>query len=454
MRQTAGSYGSSRISKPVPAHIQEFMMRSLACIGLALVCIISPALSQAPPPQPEREVSGWQGKLDGTWHWKLPDTPNGLHPTQSWHATGSAPNGDIYVGGMDHVTNSALYRLNTQKGTLQLVGDARSASEAAKNWMPGETAQKFHTRPLWHRGKIYVATMDRSDLDDGYLSRRGFHWYAYDPAVNSFTDLSASEPGGSAVPHGNLVTLASDPERNVIYGAGVPTGEIYRYDVASGRTENLGRPSSYKEPYVYTGRVMWVGSNGRLYFTASNSNAPSVHDHIRYYDPVEGFGEEKDWLLKDGQALELGQCLAGGKQCVFSDDRGHVYRFDEAAHSWSYLGQIETGQEGAQIWLFAATADGKTAYVATSTSPKPSELTALYEFDFTTGKTQRLCALADLDPTLDHLHVHTGYNAWDDHGRFYFASFNGHPDRAVIITRIDPARLKAALAGSSGARGH
>jgi hypothetical protein len=83
--------------------------------------------------------------------------------------------------------------------------------------------------------------MDRSTLDDGFLARRGFHWYAYDPASNNFADLSARELGVSAVTHGNVVTLASDPVRNVIYGAGVPTGEIYRYDVARGRTDILGR---------------------------------------------------------------------------------------------------------------------------------------------------------------------------------------------------------------------
>jgi hypothetical protein len=249
------------------------------------------------------ETSGWSGKLDGIWHWTLPDTPNGLHPTHSWHAIGSSPNGDIYVGGMDHATNAALYRLRSRKGILQFVGDARSASEAAHNWMPGETAQKFHTRPLWHRGKIYVATMDRSTIDDEYLTRRGFHWYAYDPALDRFTDLSASEAGGSAVPHSNVVTLASDPERNVIYGAGVPTGEIYRYDVTRNCTEVLGRPCSYDQPYVYTGRVMWVDSRGRLYFTASNSKNPSVYGRVHYYDPQTGLGERKDWLLRDGQAL-------------------------------------------------------------------------------------------------------------------------------------------------------
>jgi hypothetical protein len=280
---------------------------SLLLVYVAVASLGSDGFGQTPSP-PNREAEfGRRSKLDGVWQWTLPGTPNGLRPTQSWHATSSSPDGDIYVAGMDHATNAALYRLEWRVGKLHFVGDARSASEVVRNWLPGETAQKFHTRPLWHRGKIYVATMDRSTLDDAYLTRRGFHWYAYDPAANIFKDLSVSEPGGSAVAHGNIVTLASDPTRNVIYGAGVPTGEIYRYDVALGRTNILGRPASYDQPYVYTGRVMWVDSRGRLYFTASNSKSPSVFGHVHYYDPKTGFGERKDWPLQEGQALEVGQ---------------------------------------------------------------------------------------------------------------------------------------------------
>jgi sugar lactone lactonase YvrE len=292
--------------------------------------------------------------------------------------------------------------------------------------------------------------MDRSTTDDEYLTRRGFHWYAYDPISTNFTDLSASESGGSAVAHGNVVTLASDPVRNVIYGAGVPTGEIYRYDVARGRTDVLGRPSSYDQPYVYTGRVMWVDSRGRLYFTASNSKSPSVYGHVHYYDPETGFGEREDWPLQDAQALEVGQCLAQKRQCIFSDDKGHVYRFDDDGPSWSYLGQIETGQSAtaqppAYFWLFDVTADQSKVYTATSTSPQRSDFTSLYEFDLRTGKTQRLCTFAELDPALRDLHIHTGYDAWDPEGRFYFASFNGQRNQPVVLTRVDPIRLKAAL---------
>jgi hypothetical protein len=41
--------------------------------------------------------------------------------------------------------------------------------------------------------------------------------------------------------------------------------------------------------------------------------------------------------------------------------------------------------------------------------------------------------------------IHTGYDAWDPEGRFYFASFNGQPNQPVVLTRVDPTRLKAAL---------
>ena len=87
------------------------------------------------------------GRIDGAWHWRLPDTPNGLKPLQNWHATGSAPNGDIYVGGMDHVTNSALYRLKAGTNSFVYIGDAKSASVAAGNWKPGENRREVPHAP-------------------------------------------------------------------------------------------------------------------------------------------------------------------------------------------------------------------------------------------------------------------------------------------------------------------
>lgn len=399
------------------------------------------------------EGAGWAGRLDGVWSWRLPDTPDGLKPIQSWHSTGSAPNGDIYVGGMDHATNSALYRLDARTGVLGYVGDARAASEAAHNWRPGETAEKFHTRPLWLDGKVYVATLDRSTLDDAYLSRRGFHWYAYDPAQSRFTDLSATEPGGVGAAHLGLVTLAADPARKVIYGAAIPTAEIFRYDVARARTEALGRPAAYDTPYLYTGRVMWVDGRGRLYFTAGNpqyaAGDPAIYGHIHYYDPAAGgFGDRRDWALVEPRALETGQCVENRAHCFFADDQGHVYRFDDAGPAWTYLGQMEVPKAEIWVWMFQVSADGKTAYYATSSWMPEANPAGLYEFDLATGKSHRLCGLDQLDPALGPLFLHTGYDAWDRDGRFYFTSFTSETDQRVVLTRVDPARLKAALGRS------
>jgi outer membrane protein assembly factor BamB len=423
-------------------------MRFLAIVPPLLAALAATAAGHAPGQSDPASPGGWAGRLDGVWHWTLPDTDNGLRPTQSWHAVGSSPSGDIYVGGMDHATNAALYRLESREGALRVVGDARSASERARNWMPGETAQKFHTRPLWHDGKIYVATMDRSDPSDEYLSRRGFHWYAYDPRGERFVDLSASEPGGTGAPHGGLVALASDPARNVIYGAGVPTGEIYRFDVTLGRTENLGRPRAFGRPYVYANRVMWVDSRGRLYFSAGHplngDYDAALYGHIHSFDPAHGFAERRDWRLEGRRALEVGQCVAGRKRCFFADDQGHVYRFEDDGPSWTSIGKIETGHEGILFWMFQVAPDGTRAYVATSSWRQASNPSALYEFDLRTGDTTRLVSFADLGPELARRNVHTGYDAWDRDGQFYFASFSGTSEERVMVTRIDPERLKAA----------
>lgn len=69
---------------------------------------------------------------------------------------------------------------------------------------------------------------------------------------------------------------------------------------------------------------------------------------------------------------------------------------------------------------------------------------ALFAFDLRTATTKTLCNFADLDPSLRNLNAHTGYDAWDPEGRFYFASFDGGSHAHVIITRLDIRPLEAA----------
>src|SRR5512132_1656590 len=185
------------------------------------------------------EVSAWPGRMDGSWHWQLPDTPNGLKPYVSWHATGSATNGDVYVAGMDHVTNSALYRLRAGAQAFRYVGDARSASEAAGNWRPGESAEKFHTRPTWHLGDVYVATMDYSQLDGGYLERRAFTGMPMIPrairsAMSAPANRTAWAPGTSA-------SSPSRPIRRATFSMARPCLRATYSGTTSGRSERATR---------------------------------------------------------------------------------------------------------------------------------------------------------------------------------------------------------------------
>ena len=385
------------------------------------------------------DTHGWAGQSGVSWHWILPPTANGLQPNQSWHAIAGAGDGAIYVAGMDHLTNSALYRIDPETRALVSVGDARAASEAAGNWTAGETVEKFHTRPLWHKGSVYVASMNRSSLNSDYLDVRGFHWYAYEAQQKIFRDLSAVEPGGASAEHGNIVATASDPKRNRIYGASVPTADLFLYDVASGTTKNLWRPATFDRPYVYTGRVMWVDSRGRLYFTAGNpingAHDPAIYAHVYFYDPDTGFGERTDFKLQEPRALESGQCLDKGRRCVFTDDAGHIYLFEDAGPSWRYIGQIDRQNQWSFIWMMQVSADARTLFASTSLGVKPS---VLFAFDLATGVTRPLCRIGDLDPALAGYEIHTGANAWDRKGRFYFASSG---PRGVIVTRLDPAAL-------------
>jgi hypothetical protein len=393
------------------------------------------------------DAVGAAAKTRGMWYWRLPNTPNGLQPSQCWHSIGSSPSGAIYVGGMDHSTNSALYRI--YRGQVELLGDAKSAAQNANDWQPGETAQKFHTRPLWHNGNVYVATLDQSSLDDQYLYHRGFHWYRFNEELSQFTDL------GVGAEHGGLVTLVADPSKNTLYGASIPTSDLYMLDLGSNRTKHIGRPSSFERKYVYTNRFMWSNphNGGALYITAGNpdydnQNGPlpqEVYGHVHGFNPDTGlFFENRNWKLVNGRALELGQCVATRNVAYFVDDLCGIYRYTYQPESFEFIGKPHLHEQHHTVWSFNVADDGKTAYIITTCGRNRG---SLFEVDLETAKASLISRLADLDPVYDTAGTHTGSDSWDLDGNFYFSSFatdSAHVQN-VLITRLNPKQLKAAL---------
>lgn len=392
------------------------------------------------------------GDTSGVRVWQLPDAPDGSRPDQSWLAVGSGPDGSIYVSGHDHVANSMLYRLDPETGSVTWVGDARAASTAADNWETGETAEKFHTRPTYHDGRMYVATLDKSSIDDAFLSTRGFHWYAYDLASGDFVDLSADEPAGVGAEHLQVVTISADPVNDRVYGMTIPDNQLLYYDVATGLTTVVGTPDEW-EGYFYSGRFMWTDSRGNVYMTGGTERSqwnqgedPAVLDSVWRYTPDSGF-EDTGFALETLAAIEVGQWNSAHDTLYVSDDMGHIYRFADATATWKYLGRPdfpagETSSGVNKVWVFQLDPDEETIYLGRSdNSGLPNEM---WEFDIDTGVSSVLAALPDLDTTAGREAFITGYDSWDNDGNFYISSFSMYDSENAYLIGLNPEQIRAA----------
>ena len=402
--------------------------------------------------EPEKEVitvpydSARDGDIDGVHIWQMPDAPDGSRPDQSWLAVGSDAEGEIYISGHDHQTNAMLYRMYQHDDTLRWVGDAKSASEAANNWQTNETAEKFHTRPIHHNGTVYVATLDTSDMNNSFLNTRGFHWYGYQPADNSFTDLSATEPNGVGAQQLQIVTIQKDPVNNLLYGMSIPENKLVRYDIATGTTTVLGKPSAWTG-YFYSNRFMWVDSRGRVYITGGSSRnqwnqgeSASTFNHVWYYDPQTGFGELPSFALQGPNAMEVGQWDRRRENLYVSDDQGNIYRFNDAAASWTFLGR-PSFSSSLKTWVFQLSADGEKIYIGLSDGARDN---AIYEYDIATGDSYELMVINELDPISGAEAFITGYDSWDSTGSFYISDFSMYDGDNAYMLGINPVRIKAA----------
>ena len=396
------------------------------------------------------------GNVNGVSVWQLPNAPNGDRPDQCWLAVGSDIEGDIYISGHDHINNSMLYRLHQSDDVVRWVGDAETSSKAVGNWQPGESAEKFHTRPLEHDGRVYVATLDNSNMNNGYLNTRGFHWYGYDQQDNDLLDLSVTEPGGVGEPTMQIVTIQKDETNNLLYGMSIPENKLVRYDIANAQTTVLGKPSAWNG-FFYTNRYMFVDSRGRVYISGGSSRgqwnqgeSASTFNHMWYYDPAldtgsnNGFGELQNFQLQGPNALEVGQWDRDHEILYTADDQGNIYRFVDATATWSFVGRPNFTGGGIgtpKTWVFQLSADSEKIYIGVSDVSYPN---SIWEFDIATGATSELAKVSELDSTASTQAFITGFDSWDDKGNFYFSSFSMYNNVNVFMLGINPVRIKAA----------
>jgi hypothetical protein len=402
------------------------------------------------PPEPEPITVPYdtpkQGLIDGASIWQLPNSPDGDRPDQCWLAVGSDAEGEIYISGHDHSQNSMMYRLFQEDQTLRYIGDARTASQAVNNWENGETAEKFHTRPIYHNGQVYVATLDSSSMNNSYLYTRGFHWYGYDIESEVFSDLSASEPNGVGGDHLQIVTIQKDPVNNLLYGMTIPENKLVQYDIETGQTTVLGKPPAW-QGYFYSNRYMWVDSRGRVYISGGSSRnqwnqgeSANVFDHIWFYDPDTGFGELQNFALQGPNAMEVGQWERTNERLYVSDDQGHIYRFTDTNSSWEFLGRPGFSSS-LKTWIFQLSADEEKIYIGLSDGNQPN---SIYEYDIATGTSFELLKISDLDNQAAVEDFITGYDSWDSQGSFYISNFSMYDGDNTYMLGINPVRIKVA----------
>lgn len=397
---------------------------------------------------------------------RLPSTPDGLNPSQCWYALGSSPEGAIYIGASDHQTNSALFEKRPGDATFRYVGDAKQASLAANNWLEGETLEKFHVRPTYLDGHIYLGGLNYSYYNKGYRKKRGFHWYRYQPSTGVFEDLSAGAPNGVASPF-QLEYLVADPRNHQLYGAAVPKGHLVRFDPKAQTSEDLGRPPALKKKYLPSDSFMWVNSRGRVYFAMEGRD--EWFEQIHYYDATQQqYGSMEGWTLAGpapakkrnarkkgqnglkpaplGRIPKVGQCNSTGTRCYMSDNNGRIYRWGETAagEEWSYLGQVRFPAPHAQQTLatrtFQLSPDERYIYMVNERYLEAPDV-YLHRFDISQGRSEVIAPLAQLAPEAvgEGLELHCGHDAWDNQGRFYIASFGmSGKGGNVIVTAIKP----------------
>jgi hypothetical protein len=335
-------------------------------------------------------TTGMFGKTTGVKLWVFPDGPDGLHPDQSWSSIAPAPDGSIYATGCDSQTNGALYRLLEANDKFGYVGDARTASIAGGNWGPNQNAEQFQVRPLWYREHVYLASSGY--VTDGDSRKyRGFHWYTYDLRTRQLIDLSANEAAGVGAEHISIVATALDTAHGYLYALGSPTAHLYQYEIAAGRTVDLGRHPELVQPYYTPGQVLWVDASGRVYFTVANGGTLAPDDigaprYVLSWDSEQGWASRPDWPVLD--VLRTGQWSLDRKRLYLLDYALNLYVFSGTSFMRLGRGTLDDAHVSEQtnsvrVRSINLSPSERKLYFINDTA----KVTSLYEWSFHDGST-------------------------------------------------------------------
>ncbi len=156
-----------------------------------------------------------------------------------WDGLYAARSGKVYTGLITEGGSAHFYEYDPATDTHRMLYDiADFMGERGKGI---RTSCKIHNKPVEdNKGRIYFVPLNNGGgprtID--YTSWKGGHWLRYDPRSERLEDMGLVDRGLGLYP------LAIDPIQMRLFGIGF-TGYLYRFDVKTQTTKNLGRVSNW-----------------------------------------------------------------------------------------------------------------------------------------------------------------------------------------------------------------
>ncbi len=433
-----------------PLHLSHLLLSGLGL--LSGLCALVPDLAAQTPTARliHLTVDGKAGSAS-----LLP----GFRTHSCWSGLGVSSRGDVYMTASNHLQsggNAAICKYDPVADKISVLGDLKSISTAANNWMPGESQHKVHTFLMEHAdGKIYLA----SDDYDPSPFLRGAHVYTIDPATDQVVDFSKTQPflmtknlnviantgkaeerSGVFIEFYGIKGLSLNPRApGVIYAMTYPDGHLIRYDTGNGAMQVVGQ----SKPVSY---VFYTDNSGNAYYAKESGSGLSL---VKYELATGNTTVVKSFFL----GIELGAIAptqSGNIVYCLEAATQKIYRLDCSKDSFTEFTTV-CGTNWWQLYNLSLSPDGRSLYFVSNNNDRST----IRKIDLATKQCSEFLDINALLGSRDL--CFGGVNVWDDAGNFYAPVWT-YPDKSdLALLKVStndlplessPATLSVASGGS------